>query len=259
MPSEMNIGEMIAAFLVPGLAVWLRGPSLWGRAALAASAALILIFIIWLGYPAANLGFGLLVSLHATGFIYYCNPLMAAKPFRVRLEFACLVLLAIGQLLYMPARNLIQDHWLMPLNMNGRVIVVQRIFQTQGINRGDRVAYLLHPGKSNETYNREGAIQIRRGLGLGQVLAVAGDRINFFKDSFSVNGISHPCLPHMPGSGEFIVPEKHWFIWPDIDISGHGFSAAVISNTLLTMASVNETQLYGKAFPRWFWRKQILP
>jgi len=108
LPRDTKIGEMIAGFFVPGLAVWLRGPRLWGRAALAGSAVLILFFVVWLGYPAANFAFGLLISLHSTGFVYYCNPLLAGEPLHRRLAFTFLTLLAIGLLLYMPARNYCQ-------------------------------------------------------------------------------------------------------------------------------------------------------
>ncbi|HAO80934.1 MAG TPA: hypothetical protein DCQ92_18595 [Verrucomicrobia subdivision 3 bacterium] len=259
LPREMKIGEMVTGFFVPGLAVWLRGPRLWARAALAGSAALILFFIIWLGYPAANLAFGLLISLHVTGFVYYCNPLMAGERFRSRLAFTGLTLMAIGLLLYMPARNFIQGHWLTPLRMNGQVVVVQRIFQTRNIQRGNWVAYALHDEQQGEAHNG-GAVWVRAGMGLGPVLAVAGDQLKFLTNSFSVNGILHTNLPHMPGSGELTMPENHWFIWPNLDISGHGnVSESSISSTLLNMASVNETQFFGKPFHRWFWRKQILP
>ena len=61
MPKTMTAGELIAGFFVPGLAVYFRGPQLWGRAALLASAALLLVYVIWLGYPAANMALGLLI------------------------------------------------------------------------------------------------------------------------------------------------------------------------------------------------------
>jgi hypothetical protein len=64
----------------------------------------------------------------------------------------------------------------------------------------------------------------------------------------------------MPVAGGFTVLEKHWFIWPNLDISGHGnVSEASISGTMLTLASVNQTQFFGQPLRRWFWREQILP
>src|SRR5690242_6097517 len=77
LPREMKAGELVAGFFIPGLAFWLRGPRLWGQAALAGSVVLSLVFFALLGFSAANLALGLLISLHTTGFYYYCNPLMA--------------------------------------------------------------------------------------------------------------------------------------------------------------------------------------
>jgi hypothetical protein len=259
LPREMKIGEMVAGFFVPGVAVWLRGPRLWGHAALAGSAALSLVFIVWLGYPAANIAFGLLISLHATGFVYYCNPLMAGERFRSRLAFTFLMLMAIGLLLYMPARSFIQGHWVTPLRMNGHVIVVQRSFQPRHIQRGDWVAYTFDENNVGNNYHN-GAVWLRNGMSLGPVLALAGDQVTFFTNSFLVNGILHTNLPHMPQTGALTVPENHWFIWPNLDISGHGeVGEARISSAILGLADVAETNFFGKPLHRWFWRKQILP
>ena len=54
------------------------------------------------------------------------------------------------------------------------------------------------------------------------MLAVAGDTVRFTTNVFFINGQPAPRLPHMPDTGEVQVPEKHWFIWPNLDISGHG-------------------------------------
>jgi hypothetical protein len=259
LPREMKFGELVAGFFVPGLAVWLRGPRLWGQAALAGSAALALIFIVGLGYPAANFAFGLLISLHATGLVYYCNPLLAGEPFRSRLAFTFLTLLAIGLLLYMPARGFVQAHWLTPLRLNGQVIVVQRNFPARHVRRGDWVAYALDENGVGDNYHG-GWVELRNGLGLGPVLALAGDRVIFSNECFSVNGILHRNLPHMPVAGNLTVPENHWFIWPNLGISGHGdVGEARISSAMMGLSDVDEADFFGKPFHRWFWREQKLP
>ncbi len=259
LPEEMKVREMVAGLLVPGLAVWLRGPRNWGQAALTASAALGLFFVVYLGYPTANFAFGLLISLHVTGLVYYCNPLLAGEKFRTRLGFTLLLLLAVGWFIYMPARNFIQDHWLTPLRVNGQVIVVQRIFSAHGVHRGEWVAYDLRENQTGDAHDG-GAVWVREGMGLGPVLAVAGDQVTFYPNSFAVNGVSRPSLPHMPGSGDLILPPNHWFVWPDLAIGGHGnVSEAVITASMMNLAGVNETQYFGKPLHYWFWRKQVLP
>jgi hypothetical protein len=259
LPSELKPGELAAGLLVPGLAVYFRGPRLWGKAALGASAALALVFIVWLGHLAANVAFGLMISIHATGFAYYCNPLVARRSFFQRTAFTLLILLAMGLFIYAPARDFVLSRWLTPLRINGRVVVVQRVSATRNLHRGDWVAYQLQENQTGEAHNG-GAVWVRQGVGFGPILAVAGDQVSFSTNSFTVNGITRPALPHMPWSGELVVPEKHWFLWPDIAISGHGnVGATSVAATLLGLASVNETQYVGKPFRHWFWRRQIIP
>ena len=258
LPEAVTINGVAAGFFVPGLAVWLRGPALWGRAALAGSLALMVLFMVWLGYPAANTAFGLLLSLHVTGLVYYCQPMLAGEPFYRRLGFTVSALLALGLLLYLPACAwLVNNHWLTPLRVQGQVIVVRRVVQPRNIQRDDWVAYALHGSQQGPHGD---VVQVESGMGLGRVLAVAGDRVEFGTNSFSVNGHSLTNRPFMPAGGEFIVPEKHWFIWPDLDISGHGnVRPESIQKAILELASVEETQYYGKPFRRWFGRKQTLP
>lgn len=260
LPRTMKAGELIAGFLIPGLAVWLRGPRMWGYGALTASLLFFLTFVVWLGYSVGNLAFGLLISLHASGFAYYCNPLMAGEPFSRRLSFTFLLLLAIGLLLYMPARHLLLEHCVVPLRINNQVIIVRRSVSAQHVQRGDWVAYSLDRDATGENYHN-GTVILENGLSLGPVLAVPGDRVTFSTNSFSVNEIVHTnLLPHMPTAGEFTVPENHWFIWPTLGISGHGdVGEARISSAWMGLADVDESQLIGQPLHHWFWRKQILP
>ena len=259
MPRSMTAAELLAGFLVPGLAVLFRGPQLWGRLALLTSATLLLIYVVWLGYPSANLALGLLISIHSTGFVHYCKPLMAEENFRSRLTFTLCSLLAMMLILYWPARSLVQHHLLTPLSMNGRVIVVQRISPPHGMHRGDCVAYSL-PETSEGAAHEGGAVWFHGGAGLGPFLAVGDDHVVFSENGFSVNGTLHAALPSMPHSGEWIVPEKHWFIWPNLVISGHGnVSEQRISETMLELADVSPGQYLGRPFRHWFWRPQTLP
>jgi hypothetical protein len=64
----------------------------------------------------------------------------------------------------------------------------------------------------------------------------------------------------MPVSGNTVVPENNWFIWPDLAITGgHGnVPESTISQTMLQMANVPQSQFVGKPFKRWFGRRQVL-
>lgn len=255
----LSAKELLGGFLVPGLAVYLRGPRWWGQAAMVVSFSLFITYIVWLGTPAANLAFGFLLSLHSTGFIYYCNPVLAHESLRSRLVFTVLVLLALALALYWPARNFLQNHLLTPLRFYGQTYIVQRNAGPRSVHRGEWVAYTLDNSRTGHDYHG-GVVQLRSGITLGPVLAVAGDTVTFSTNTFSVNGAVQTNLPHMPQSGGFTVAEKHWFIWPQLDISGHGnVGEARICEALLGLSDVGESDFYGKPLSHWFWRKQILP
>lgn len=259
MLEEVGFGELVAGFLVPGLAIRLRGPKLWGNAALCASLGLLLLYIAWIGYSAANLALGCLISLHVSGFVYYCRPWLIREELPSRLRFTLLAFLAVVLSLYWPARSLVQQHFLVPLRLDGHVIVVRRSLPPQTVPRGDWIAYYLQPAEQGEAHNG-GAVWIHGGIGLGPVLAVGGDTVAFSTNQFSVNGIWHTNLPYMPRSGGLVVREKHWFIWPNLAISGHGnVREDNISAAMMGLSDVSSGQYWGRPFRRWLWRKQILP
>jgi hypothetical protein len=61
----------------------------------------------------------------------------------------------------------------------------------------------------------------------------------------------------MPTAGSVVVPEKHWFVWPELAIlQNRNVSEADIANTMLMMATVPETNYIGRPFKRWFGRRQ---
>jgi len=258
LPQSVTLGGLVAGALVPGLAVYLRGPRLWGKLALAASALLFLTFLLGFGYPVGNYAFGLLISVHVSGFGYYCQPFLREKDFMGRLAITALLLIVLGLGIYAPARGAIQRYYAVPLRLNGRVIVVERAFPAARIQRGDGIAYVLS-GYYFSNHGGEG-VSSRSGMSLGTVLAAPGDRVEFSEKGVSVNGTPRPALPHMPKSGTFLVPENHWFVWPNLVISGDWHvPEESISSAMLELANVSETQYVGKPFKRWFWREQRLP
>jgi hypothetical protein len=258
LPKGVTFWGLAGSFLIPGLGIYLRGPRLWGKVAFVACGLLFWEFIIWLGYPFGNYAFGLMLSIHVTGFVYYCSPLLTDMEFAARLLFTLTVLVVIGGVVYAPTRSTIQGHWLIPLRVCGHVIVVQKLASADSIRRGDWIAYNLSGYVISVHGNRYAGDH--SGLGFGPVLAIAGDQVGFLTNAFTVNGVAHPRRPHMPDSGTVIVPGNHWFIWPDLAISGHGnVGEADISAAMLERADVSENQFVGKPFKRWFWRQQALP
>jgi hypothetical protein len=259
MPKGITFWGLIAGRLVPGLAVYLRGPRLWGRLAMAACAWLFLVFVVMLGFPLGNYAFGLIVSIHASGLAYYCTPLTREMSLPGRLLFTLALLMGLGLAFYAPARSILQNHCLQPVRFGSHAVVIDRMASSGHVRRGDVIAYAL----GGYRLSNHGAVDVMdSGTTLGTVLALPGDRVEFSADGVSVNGELQKPLPHMPRTGAVTVPEKHWFIWPNLAISGNGnwrVPEDTISSTMLQMATVSETDFAGRPFKRWFWRTQTLP
>lgn len=258
LPEGIPPAAFIASLLVPGLAFLVRKERLIGRAILLSYGLLAIIFIVWLGYPVANVAFGLMLSAHVTSIVFLLNPWLVEARFAFRIATGLILLLVVGSGLYAPLRNELQTKYLMPLRIKGNVVVIQTFSSSLSIRPGDWIAYSLDSQSVGDAHREGGAVRAEAGFGFGPVLAVAGDRIRFTPQTFEINGVAQKSLPHMPVAGEFVVVEKHWFLWPDIVISGHGNTTeATIASAMLQMATVAETQFIGKPFKRWFGRRQI--
>jgi hypothetical protein len=256
LPSTVTWSGLTLSLLFPGMGFYLRAPRIVGLTAIIGCAALLFCFVAWFGYPIANFAFGLLVSIHTSGFVYYCDPFLRAWEFGPRILFTGLVLVGLGCSIYLPLRNTIQNDWLMPLRINGNIVVVQRIVSAQDIKHGDWIAYRL-TGASESFYEEDLRISARGGVGLGPVLGVAGDQVVFSNDVVSVNGVTRPLMPFMPRSGTVTVPDGCWFIWPGYSIRGRGDSGRITS-LMLSLANVPYKAYFGRPLKRWFWRTQTL-
>lgn len=252
LPEGISAIGLTASFLVPGLGVYCRS-RFWGKPTMITCAALLLIFFAALGHPLANMAFGLLLSIHVTGITYYCSPWLKSERLVTRIVVALLLTFCLSSLIYLPLRNTMQKHWFAPLRMGNGVVVVHKLAHPGNVTRGEIVAYNL-AGLSQKYINAYG------GLTAGTVLGVSGDKIEFNKATYAVNGIARPRLPHMPKTGSVVVQENNWFIWPDLAITGgHGnVPEETISSTMLQMAIVPQTEFAGKPFKRWFGRRQVL-
>lgn|ERR1017187_975481 len=228
LPQEMVFRELAGVFFIPGLAVYLRGPRRWGQAAMAGCALLFLVFIVRLGYPAANFAFGLMLSIHTTGLVYYCSPWLIHEPFRSRIFFTIGMMLALGLFFYMPLRSTIQNHWLIPLRVGDRVMVVSVGTKPESLKRGDWAAFRSSPNGGGEA-----------GFVLGPVLGLGGERVDSLE-----------------------VPENHWLMRAEFvrNYTHEPFGLfATQGGIVQQMVILSREEFIGRPFNRWFFRKQILP
>lgn len=221
LPKETTFGGIILGILIPGLAVYIRGPRLWGKIALSACAILFLLFIVWLGYPFGNLAFGLMLSIHASGFVYYCGPYLLGRSLSRRIVFTLLILTGIGLGVYLPIEHAIQTHLLMPLRNGNQVIIISIQNHSESLKLGDWAAFA----------SDEGVI-------FGPIMGLGGDH-----------------------ASSITVPENHWLIRAQFArrYYEHGSLISFRSDSFEQLTIVSRDEFVGKPFKRWFWRKQNLP
>jgi len=252
LPAGISAKAFVAALLIPGLAFRLQRERLVGRAILASYILLACIFVVWLGHTVANLAFGLMLSLHAISVICLLRPWLSQTRLVFRILAGIAALLVLGGLFYLPLRDYVQNTWLLPLRVDRRVIVVQTLSNPKSVKRGEWIAYRINGGGAQ-------GLVIQSGLAVQRVLGLPGDEIQFLPRRVIINGVAGPRLERMPSNGSWIVPEKHWFIWPDHAMSVRGNNADRVDAALFKLAAVNQDQFVGKPFRRWFWRRQVLP
>jgi hypothetical protein len=258
LPATFSFSQVVVSLILPGYAFFVKGRRHLGWAFLGGYCVAAMLFVVALGYPLGSVGFGLMISAHASSIIFLEGCWLREDcRFSLRLVLAAVTLLTVWHICYSPLIGFAERR-IVPLNVRGNVVIMRQMSLPGGIKRGDWVMYSLESHAVGDAHGEGGAVRVQAGLGMGPVLALAGDRVEFSETAFTVNGVTKPLRPHMPTSGGLVVPEKHWFVWPEFDISGHGnASEANLSAVMLQMSTVSEVEFIGKPFKHWFWRRQM--
>ena len=252
--SGINGCRVLLGLLVPGYAYAAYGQRSVARAVLVSYLLAAAIFIIWLGYFLSSVGFAAMISLHMSGVVYLMGRESSTLDLRRRVVWSMLAFSVMCLGVYYPLQRQLEKRLVMPLRVGNQVVVVSPRHAVASVKRGDWVAYRINQATGDHVY-------VPGGFGYGQVEAVAGDRVAFTPQSWQVNDRVLPRRRHMPAQETWVVPEKHWFIWPDstISISGDQQQDAAVSRLLRETAMVSEAQFAGTPLRRWFWRRQTLP
>ena len=247
---QLALGMMVPGYVFAGEKRWW-----WSRLVALTYSLSLAVFILWLGYDVANWAFGLMLGLHATSAVTAMSHWSPPADFAQRMKQSFLVLLGVGLLVYWPLRSVLVNQLAMPLRLqNQAVVVVNPRGRAAEVRRGDWVAYRI----SGRVAGGHMVINMD-GLELERVVAMAGERVRFFEDHYQLNDRSFPLLAHMPTSGEWAVPEKHWLIWPTMLASWgqtYGVQGA-IAEAMQRSALVPYSQLVGRPYGHWFWRRQV--
>ena len=254
-PGTLSPVTLALSLVLPGYAFFLLRRRLLGWLVLAGYSIAALVFLGELGFPAASVGYGLVISIHATSIVFLEGVWLKESKFSVRLGAAFCTLFAVWGLIYAPLVGFAEQHWLLPLRLGDRILIVHRGVAPKAIKRGDWLAYQI----SGDRFigDQEDRVYLGSGLGVDPVLALPGDRLRFTPQAVFVNGQAFPLAPHMPVEGEWVMPQKVWFIWPSLGISGGGrVTEGSISATMQHAAMVTQKQIIGRPFKRWFGRRQ---
>jgi len=239
--------------VIPGYAWAAHGQRTIARVIYGCYALAAVVFILWLGYLVATCAFGVMVSLHVSGVLHLIGRQSLKLDLRWRMLLSLVAFSAVYLGIYRPLQNQFERRLALPLRVGQKVVIVGAQPDAGTVRQGDWVAYRIPRTLGDHAY-------LSDGLGFGQVQAVPGARVVFTPENLEVNGALFPRRPYMPLSETWIVPEKHWFIWPDSIISVRGDPRTeAVAKMMREVAMVPESELVGKPFRRWFWRRQELP
>lgn len=251
LPDGLSPFQVFLSIVIPSFAFFTNGRRVLGWSFLATYLLAGLIFIVALGYTMGGFAFGIMIAVHATSIVFLESYWLRESGFGLRVCLALGTLAVVWGAVYSPLIRFAERHWVMPLRIGERVIIVSRRASPQTLKRGDWVAYRIQRSS-------EGELHIRSGLDLAPVLALAGDRVEFTSDTYTVNGVHNHLLDLMPSQGEMTVPEKHWFVWPQIAIGvRRNVPDTTVSSAMLQIGMVSQEEIVGTPFKKWFWREQV--
>lgn len=237
----------LAVTFVPIYGWFLVRQRLWALGAASVYVAGLFTAILCLGWPSAGWAGGTMITLHGLGIAnYFYSGKLRPPPTHQRARYAIVVVL-VG-LVYSFAGRALLGSFVIPLQTENDVVLVDTRSRPVHPSRGDVVAYRMAEWRS-------GHFMLRNGLYLGRVIALPGETIAFGPGTFSVNGLSQPRRQGMPKQGKLTVPRNQTMVWPiglnrEFDYEKESADFAQRATLLPDSAFV------GRPYKRWFLRKQ---
>lgn len=255
LPAGLPPLQFLASLVVPGFAFVALGRQMLGWALLGIYGCAAIVCVIWLGHRLGEIGFGVMVSIHATSICFLQARWLIESSFRTRLLIALGTLVVVWVLFYGSLLRFVEHHFFVPLARDGQVLIVQRGVNAGRLKRGDFVAFELAQDRYGGHHGN--VVELNSGMFIDRVLGLPGDHITFSNHVVFVNEQALPAAANMPAAGGFEVPEKTWFIWPSVAVHRQGAAVFDIAGMLKEASMVTENQMIGRPFKSWCGRRQL--
>lgn len=259
----MGAGDWLWSFLVPGYAyaaVGRRKIGLWMAGAWVIAAGVLLLFR---GHPVITAwALGTLASTHTSGLAFALLRVRELDPeappvtLAIRVGVPLVLWIIAAAAVYWPLDAFLSNHVARGVEVEGRSIVVNPRASAETVARGQAVLYRFEP---RGYVQAQGNAAFGGGLGLGEVIGLPGDTVEFSKSGYRVRDRLRLHLPHMPVSGEVTVFPEHWWVWPRLRVIRNLLSPGEVTDAFLDQAMVSRAQYVGRPYRRWFFWRQDLP
>ena len=249
LPENVKLGPFLIAFFVPGLVFFqLRNPMV-GRLIFFLYPLCLATAVVALGHTLSGMAYGLMISMHATSGVTALTHWFRPETVAERVKLALLAPLFLATVIYFPVFRAVDAWCFGAYRTPQQVLVAVRGVDARGVHRGDWVSVRLED-QFGQGYRVHG------GVGVGPVLALAGDRVQFLSRVILVNGKVVPKARLMPSQGEFVVPEKSCFVWSEMEVLANNNRAINLSDLALKNSVVTWGQLTGRVPQHWFGLQQ---
>jgi hypothetical protein len=246
-----DIFEDPSRVLVPGYSFIVLGRPFWGWSIIVTYVVLLSLYIVFLGSNLSDNCGTSAVLLHIFSAFRGMRSSLMDSSIGHRLSTYAATTAFLVFVIYYPAVHFGQGYWVLPLQRAGQPIVLSVRAPAKSVRLGDYVAYQMTRFSQDNVY-------IQSGISIDRVLALPGSTVRFFSDRYEVDGRKFIRLGLMPQEGEFVVPNRQWFIWPSLAVGmNHGVREDQVASALSHVMMVDQDSYRGKAFKRWFFRDQL--
>ncbi len=242
--------DLYLSAILPTYGFFRGGRLLLGYCVLVAYLGAATFLFVRLGYSEASYALYGLLLLHVSGFSFVLHHASERPPLKRLLWLTILAYAFAIACIYVPLGRVVRAFVAIPLNVEGKVVIVNPRVRAQDLRHGDSVAFSIEPIRRDN-------FRVESGNELTQLLAVGDDQVRFGYDHFFVNEtrVFGKKADAMPKAGDLAVPENHLFVWPTV---ANSLAQRQGGEIIPELVFVPTNRVLGTPYRSWFGRKQEL-